>query len=433
MEGMPAETRVKRLYQVWKGNNRFLCGGRLVFGPDAASLILSTLLIASPTIVFCYQVIAKIVMNNRMPHTEDSNYRPSVLGYPFLLVAVVVLISDLVFLFMTSARDPGIVPRNTRAPEADEVFDVTTPSMEWNHGRTPHLRLPRTKEVIVNGHSIRVKYCETCLLYRPPRTSHCSICNNCVQKFDHHCPWVGQCIGLRNYKFFFLFVSTTTFLCIYVFTVSWLNILREKKNYGGSIWKSMTGEVVSLVLIVYTSIAVWFVGGITVFHLYLVSKSQTTYEHFRYRYDKRENPYRKGILRNFADLFFSKIPPSLIDFRSWVPDDTAFGYYPPNIGDVNISIKEKFDTELGHTEALPGYVEIISKLQNLDYSSIDGDSINASRHEENVVNSFALPFDQESNESSRSAKVAAVDGKAEDGDKMVSNERSSEEICLTDG
>lgn len=98
---------------------------------------------------------------------------------------------------MTSSRDPGIVPRNSRPPEAEETsFNAAaTPSMEWT-GRTPRMRLPRTKDVMVDGFAVKVKYCETCMVYRPPRASHCSICNNCVQKFDHHCPWLGQCIGL---------------------------------------------------------------------------------------------------------------------------------------------------------------------------------------------------------------------------------------------
>lgn len=97
-------------------------------------------------------------------------------------------------LLLTSGRDPGIIPRNSHPPEPDEDFDPNTSPGDWG-GQTPRLRLPRTKDVIVNGVSVKTKYCDTCMLYRPPRCSHCSICNNCVQRFDHHCPWVGQCIG----------------------------------------------------------------------------------------------------------------------------------------------------------------------------------------------------------------------------------------------
>ena len=52
-------------------------------------------------------------------------------------------------------------------------------------------------------------FCHKCLKERPNRAHHCSLCNKCFMKMDHHCPWVFNCVGYRNQKYFFLFVTYT--------------------------------------------------------------------------------------------------------------------------------------------------------------------------------------------------------------------------------
>lgn len=76
----------------------------------------------------------------------------------------------------------------------------------------------------------------------------------------------------RNYPFFICFITSSTILCIYVFVFSWINLLRQ----GGSLWNAMSHDVLSMVLIFYCFIAVWFVGGLTVFHFYLICTNQVT-------------------------------------------------------------------------------------------------------------------------------------------------------------
>ncbi|XP_022158999.1 protein S-acyltransferase 8-like [Momordica charantia] len=299
-----------RVYQVWKGSNKFILGGRLIFGPDARSLLITLLLITVPVIIFCAFVARHL-------RHKFSSYNA---GYAILVAAVLFTIYVLVLLFLTSARDPGIIPRSSHPPE-DEIRFESSVSVDIGGRQTPSLQFPRTKEVIVNGLPVRVKYCDTCMLYRPPRCSHCSICNNCVEHFDHHCPWVGQCIGLRNYRYFFMFVSSSTLLCMYVFAMSAFYIKILMDQYESTVWKAMKESPASVILMAYCFVALWFVGGLTGFHLYLIGTNQTTYENFRYRADNRINVFNRGCGNNFLEVFCTEVKPSRNNFRAVVQEE----------------------------------------------------------------------------------------------------------------
>jgi palmitoyltransferase ZDHHC4 len=57
--------------------------------------------------------------------------------------------------------------------------------------------------------------CKTCKFQKPARSKHCRMCNVCIEKFDHHCIWINNCVGLNNYRWFILFIFSHAVICTY--------------------------------------------------------------------------------------------------------------------------------------------------------------------------------------------------------------------------
>merc|ERR1719198_2657578 len=62
------------------------------------------------------------------------------------------------------------------------------------------------------------RWCTYCRMVQPPRAKHCRDCDCCVLRNDHHCPFVNNCIGQRNYVYFCGFLFSLVCLGIAVFS-----------------------------------------------------------------------------------------------------------------------------------------------------------------------------------------------------------------------
>nr|XP_025967324.1 palmitoyltransferase ZDHHC3-like isoform X2 [Dromaius novaehollandiae] len=85
--------------------------------------------------------------------------------------------------------------------------------------------------------------CNRCETYRPPRAHHCRVCHRCVRRMDHHCPWINNCVGELNQKYFIQFLFYTGLASLYAMGLVLATWLRPADRSPAGTAAGMGGDV----------------------------------------------------------------------------------------------------------------------------------------------------------------------------------------------
>ncbi len=133
---------------------------------------------------------------------------------------------------------------------------------------------------------------------------HCGACNRCVNGFDHHCRWLNNCVGSENYSYFFKLICSVFALTLFhnasdiavlVFTHGNHNQMSKSTYFFYRKDMKVDYTVILTMAMLFNTAALMFLGHLISFHLYLQSKSMTTFEYIQWKANKKE--YKSKIFR----------------------------------------------------------------------------------------------------------------------------------------
>ena len=256
------------------GNNHLCCKNLGITGKKFYHMIYAFVLYSLPYITWLLILIH-----------ERSNIK---INFP-------IIISSILYFFqiysemMGGLSDPGILPRQRK----DFYYHTNRQSLKY----------------VINGHLCTLNYCYTCSLFRPPRTSHCSLCDNCVERFDHHCLWLGTCIGQRNYKYFYFLTASLNLSSVFQIGYSISHIVLNAKKFKNNenynkiiLWGLVAVSLYDFLFLIF------FIGKLFILHTYLVFSSKTFYEDIKKKFRKAPgiNPFKKSLFYTWKKYICSR-------------------------------------------------------------------------------------------------------------------------------
>ncbi|XP_034049433.1 probable palmitoyltransferase ZDHHC4 [Thalassophryne amazonica] len=241
------------------------------------------------------------------------------LSVPYVLLAIKTF-----FFYLCINRDPGTVVKK-RATNQLQIY-------------------PYDRRLFHPGVT-----CPTCQLVKPARSKHCWLCNRCVQRFDHHCVWVNNCIGAQNTRYFLLYLLSVCAMAgdiavliadMFLHAVLRSGLLRAsyidehgQQQLAGPLFvvQHLFLAFPRIVFMLGFVVFVFFLlAGYTLFHFYLALVNQTSNEWYKSRGyicqhcnpaatvdhlcspaapdQSKRRYYSRGLVQNLREIFFPLQP-----------------------------------------------------------------------------------------------------------------------------
>lgn len=192
---------------------------------------------------------------------------------------------------MAHSSDPGQVPQHW---------------YEWTEHQGPALPVGYPRAQFQAGQATR---CSRCKKPRPERAHHCNNMGVCVLRMDHFCPWLNNCVGYYNHKFFLQLVVYGLLLAVFALASSMpqlvvrlILVFDSKQWQAGVLNVGQMAESICFMVFGVLALFIVILLGPTVFtHLPLAAKNMTSIEAM---YVNAKNPYDMGsIVANLEQIF----------------------------------------------------------------------------------------------------------------------------------
>ncbi|KAL4501683.1 hypothetical protein ABPG72_018734 [Tetrahymena utriculariae] len=158
-----------------------------------------------------------------------------------------------------------------------------------------------------------INFCQKCedKKWKPQRAHHCKICQKCVFRMDHHCRWINNCVGLKNQKYFILFLVHCEIYCILIIIYLIFSAVLLYQNtpklfmlFIGITWK----HIVAILFIILSALFIFLINEFLSDQYDCIKTNQTTVESFKKKFGRPHSFFNQLQIVFGQDQFYWLIP-----------------------------------------------------------------------------------------------------------------------------